>query len=118
MKPTADIHSHRSVLPLARCILAAIAAMAASASVHAQEESMLSAVVVSAAGKQQMVKDAPASISVITREELDKLPVGSAVEAINRLEGVNVNGDSPNSSDISIRGMPGEYTLILVDGKR
>ena len=118
MKPTADIHSHRSVLPLARCILAAIAAMAGSASVHAQEESMLSAVVVSAAGKQQMVKDAPASISVITREEIDKLPVGSAVDAINRLEGVNVNGDSPNSSDISIRGMPGEYTLILVDGKR
>ncbi|THF65424.1 TonB-dependent receptor [Pseudothauera nasutitermitis] len=108
----------RASSPLSIRILAAIGMLAGATCAHAQNDGVLSEVVVTASGKQQMVKDAPASISVITREELDKLPVSSAADAINRLEGVSVHGDSPNSADISIRGMPGEYTLILVDGKR
>src|SRR5690606_21121246 len=34
------------------------------------------------------------------------------------VEGVSVVGGDPNSTDIVIRGMPGEYTLIMLDGRR
>lgn len=39
-------------------------------------------------------------------------------DAVRDMEGVSVVGDNPNNEDIVIRGMPGEYTLILVDGRR
>lgn len=32
--------------------------------------------------------------------------------------GVNVSGSNVNKSDISIRALPADYTLIMVDGKR
>lgn len=89
----------------------------ASMTVWAQDAALQS-VVVTANGQQQQVKDAAASISVITREDLQKQPVTSVYEAIGRLEGVSIVGGSPNEQEISIRGMPGEYTLLMVDGIR
>ncbi|WP_433977609.1 TonB-dependent receptor plug domain-containing protein [Erwinia sp. E_sp_B01_9] len=38
-------------------------------------------------------------------------------DALRDVEGVVVNG-AANENDISVRGMPGDYTLLLVDGKR
>lgn len=80
--------------------------------------SVLDTVVVTASGTQQPITDAPASISVITREELAQSPYSNALDAVERLQGINIVGGSTNGAEISIRGMPGEYTLILVDGKR
>ena len=77
----------------------------------------LDAVVVTASGFEQAVEDAPASITVITGESLRKRPVRNLGDAVRDVEGVLVNG-SANEADISIRGMPADYTLILVDGKR
>lgn len=37
---------------------------------------------------------------------------------MRNIEGVSVVGDSPSNTDIVIRGMPGEYTLIMLDGRR
>jgi len=75
-------------------------------------------IVVTASRREQAIKEAPASISVITRDEIEAKPYTSVAEIISRVEGVSVVGGSPNDQDISIRGMPGEYTLILVDGRR
>ena len=75
-------------------------------------------VVVTASGVQQAIKDAPASISVITQEDLKKGNYQSVADAVKQVEGVSVVGDTNNTSDISIRGLPGDYTLILVDGMR
>lgn len=104
--------SHR-LTPLA----IALATLTAVVSAHAQETT-LSTVVVTAAGHEQAIKDAPASISVITREELDKKPYANLREVLNGLEGVSVVGYSSAETDIMIRGMSAEYTLFLVDGKR
>ncbi|WP_230427226.1 TonB-dependent receptor domain-containing protein [Collimonas humicola] len=81
-------------------------------------ETTLKEVVVTASGYEQQIKEAPASISVITREQLEKQPFANLQDAVSHLEGVSIVGGDNNSKDISIRGMPGEYTLILVDGKR
>lgn len=76
--------------------------------------------VVSAAGFEQKITEAPASISVISGEELQKKRVSSLAEALSEVEGVDVSGsvDKTGGMNISIRGMGSEYTLILIDGKR
>jgi len=74
-------------------------------------------VVVTASGFEQSVEDAPASVTIITGEELRKKSYNDLGDAVRNIEGVVVNGGA-NETDISIRGMPPDYTLILVDGKR
>ncbi|QXZ10300.1 TonB-dependent receptor [Comamonas sp. Y33R10-2] len=84
----------------------------------ASAETQMETVVVTANGAQQAIKDAPASISVITQEDLKKGNYQSVADAVTQVEGVSVVGDTANTADISIRGLPGDYTLILVDGMR
>ena len=68
-------------------------------------------------GYEQAVEDAPASISVLPREELEKRSYRDITDALKDVPGVVVTGGA-SSSDISIRGMSSAYTLILIDGKR
>src|SRR5690606_3980845 len=88
---------------------------------HAQDSktpTTLDTVVVTASGVQQKAKDAPASMTVITQEDIKKSGYTTVAEAVSHVEGVAVIGGDPNNKDIVIRGLPGEYTLLLVDGKR
>ena len=72
--------------------------------------------VVTAAGYEQNIADAPASISVITREQLEKQSYTDITDAVRNIPGVYVTGGG-NMQDISIRGMSSNYTLYLVDGR-
>ncbi|MBB5213568.1 ligand-gated channel protein [Parapusillimonas granuli] len=74
-------------------------------------------VVVTATGFEQMVEDAPASITVIPRAELEKKAFKDVTDALKDVPGVVITGGA-SSSDISVRGMAPSYTMILVDGKR
>lgn len=80
----------------------------------------LDAVVVTAAGFEQVVREAPASITVITREELETRPVHGLADALADIEGVDVGVgvDKTGAPQVSLRGMPSEYTLVLIDGRR
>jgi outer membrane receptor for ferrienterochelin and colicins len=80
----------------------------------------LDRVVVTAAGFEQAERQAPASISVITRSELETRPYHGLAEALADVEGVDVDlaWDKTGAPSISIRGMPADYTLILIDGRR
>lgn len=81
----------------------------------------LSAVkVVSAAGYEQKITDAPASISVVTKEELQKRSYTNLLDAVREIEGVDIGEtrDKTGQGSVSIRGMGGDYTLLLIDGKR
>jgi outer membrane receptor for ferrienterochelin and colicins len=106
--------AHDRLTPLA----IAIATLAVAVAPAQAQETTLGTVVVTAASHEQDVKDAPASISVITREELDKKPYANLREVLSGLEGVSVVGYAASETDIMIRGMPAEYTLFLVDGRR
>lgn len=83
----------------------------------------LGEVVISAAGFEQDIIKAPASITVITREELEAQQITTLADALRGIQGVNVNsldardGKTGNQS-ISLRGLPREYTLVLIDGIR
>ncbi|MNQ10712.1 Colicin I receptor precursor [compost metagenome] len=62
---------------------------------------------------------APASASVITRAELDKMPVYDLADAVKRLPGIHINTSSAfGREEIKIRGMDSDYTLLLVNGRR
>lgn len=98
-----------NVTPLATFVAATVLA----SPVYAAEETM----VVTASGFEQTIKDAPASISVITKEDLAKKPFRDLTDALADIPGVSVTGGA-GSTDISLRGMDAKYTLILVDGKR
>lgn len=104
-----------------RLLALAAAALCASTSALAQaKESTMEEVVVSASGFEQELKDAPASISVVTRKELETKNFRDLAEALQGVEGIDVMGGTGKTGglDISIRGMPSDYTLILIDGRR
>ena len=82
-------------------------------------ETKLDGVVVSASGFSQQIKEAPASISVISGEELTKDSFTSLHSIAQKVPGVNVvGGEDGPASGISIRGMESSQTLVLIDGKR
>jgi outer membrane receptor for ferrienterochelin and colicins len=79
----------------------------------------LGQVTVTASGHAQQLEDAPASISVITREQIEQRYYQDATDALRDIPGVIITGggSGDRGNDIVIRGMPAQYTLILVDGK-
>ncbi|CAK9885393.1 MAG: Colicin I receptor [Candidatus Erwinia impunctatus] len=74
--------------------------------------------VVTAAASEVNLKDAPASISVITAEEIKKKPVQNLNEVLRGVPGVQLTNEGDNRKGISLRGLDSSYTLILVGGKR
>lgn len=76
--------------------------------------------VVSAAGYEQKITDAPASISVVTTEQLHERSYTNLLDAVREIEGVDIGEtrDKTGQGTVSIRGMGGDYTLLLIDGKR
>ena len=82
---------------------------------------VLDRVVVTATGFEQKLVAAPASISVVAREDLEKRPYASLVDALRDIEGIDVGLESTDKNGmatVSMRGLPSEYTLVLIDGRR
>jgi outer membrane receptor for ferrienterochelin and colicins len=114
---------------MSRCLalspLAAVVALVLASPAAAQPASPVSTatdfdtVVVTATGVQQWIRDAPASISVITREEIERKPVSSLGQLLSTIPGVTGGyALSGAQSKIRLRGLPEQYTLILIDGRR
>ncbi len=100
--------------------IAATPAQAADAAADAASDVGGEEIVVTAAGFEQKLTEAPASISVLSREELEEKRFGSLAEALVNVEGVDVGQSAGKTGglNISIRGMLSDYTLVLVDGRR
>lgn len=77
--------------------------------------------VVTASAIEQSIKNAPASIAVITNQQLEQ-DIGKAstdlADVLERVAGISKAINTDVGSGIQIRGMPAEYTLILVNGRR
>lgn len=85
--------------------------------VMADDDQNTDTMVVTASGFSQQIKEAPATISVITPEEISKKPYRDVTDALKDIPGVTITGGG-DSTDISIRGMDAKYTLLLIDGKK
>ncbi|MGX5914790.1 TonB-dependent receptor domain-containing protein [Aliidiomarina sp. Khilg15.8] len=77
-------------------------------------------IVVTASGFEQKLTDAPASISVITQEEIRERSFTSVLDAVKYQEGIDIGTtrDKTGQGTVSMRGLTGEYTLLLIDGRR
>ena len=104
----------------AALMLAGFASLSAKASEAKHTETM----VVTASQYETAIKNAPASISVITREEIDKLPATDISTALESVAGVHVARTTGAEPRIIIRGLQnqnsanGNYTLFLINGRR
>src|SRR5690554_1958488 len=80
----------------------------------------LSTIVVSAAGFEQDIKNAPASISVVTKEDIEKKNATSIADLLVDVPGIDIRDGVGKTSGLNIkmRGLGNEYSLILIDGRR
>lgn len=85
-----------------------------------QVAALTEAVTVTAGGFEQLVRRAPASVTVVDSESLQTRRVGNLAEALAEVEGVDTGQDVGKTGGLSIsmRGMPSDYTLMLIDGRR
>ncbi len=68
-------------------------------------------------------QEAPASMEIITKKELQEKGIASLEEALSDIVGLTPVGMSSSKSingreSISIRGMDSKHTMLLIDGKR
>ncbi|WP_323644643.1 TonB-dependent receptor [Pectobacterium versatile] len=106
-----------SLINLKNAVALALAAATTNVAVAAGNDDVL---VVTASGYEKKLTNAPASISVVSEEELSQKSYHDLGEALSGVEGVDVRSGTGKTGglDISIRGMPSSYTLILIDGVR
>lgn len=78
----------------------------------------LDPVVVTASRVPEYLSRIGKSVSIITREDIENLPVNSVPELLETINGVDVRqrGVYGVQADVSIRGSSFEQTLILIDG--
>ncbi|MFN3669057.1 MAG: TonB-dependent receptor domain-containing protein [Brevundimonas sp.] len=98
----------------------ALSAAAQETFLAAGDPVQISDVVVTASGFEQRIEQAPASISVISGEEIRSQRAGSIAELLADVPGVDVGAPVGKTGGltINIRGLGSDYTLILIDGRR
>lgn len=110
----------------ALCVIAvSLAGVSASAQGAPQDETLLFqdlSHVTGASRYEQDTREAPASITIITAEEIQRYGYRTLAEALSHVRGFAVNDDH-NYSYVGVRGfaVPGDYNsrvLLLVDGHR
>lgn len=104
--------------PLSAAI--AVCLFAGSTSLYAKDAQKMDTLVVTAAGYEQKLTDAPASVTVITAAELRSRPYTNLLDAMRDVEGIDLGTgqDKSGQGTISMRGLGSDYTLVLIDGKR
>ena len=76
--------------------------------------------VVTASKKAQPLRDVPASVYVITAEDIHRMGATSIPEALRLVPGVSVGVIDANKWAVAVRGFNGRYSnklLVLIDGR-
>lgn len=98
--------------------VAAISALGAHGSYAEQAKTMDEEVVVTATATRHTLDSAPASISLITPDDIQKLPVKDLGDVLKQTAGVAVSTVAGGRNSLYLRGLDEGYILMLVDGKR
>ena len=82
-------------------------------------DNVLSDIIVTATRSEINTAEAPGSVTVISRKEIEKKSGESVLDLIRGTTGITLQGvGTGGRKAISLRGMNSKHTLILVDGKR
>lgn len=116
---------------LAVLLMAALAAAQETKKEEGAEEtsaparlSTMDTVVVTATKTEHSLGDVPANVSVLTREEIEKAPGTTVLDAMKQMPGVTVDMNrglygTSTSNNVTIRGMGGDNpgrVLVMIDG--
>jgi len=78
----------------------------------------LEPLVITATMSETTLADAPASITVIDREQLEQRPIQDLTDALRGSPGVDLSNVGLTRRGLRIRGMDSDYTLTLINGRR
>ncbi len=86
--------------------------------VMAEEVTRLDAIVVTATRMEQKVSEQGSSVSVVTRETIERKTPAVAGDVLRTVPGVDVqrSGSAGNRENVKIRGGVGTQTLVMIDG--
>ncbi|MDU4961072.1 MAG: TonB-dependent receptor [Sporomusaceae bacterium] len=104
----------KAAVILAACALSSPLGLAQAA----EAEYTLPEVVVTATKTGIDVKKVPASVQVITREQIDAIGAQNLTDALRLANGVHLVQASGNRHAVSIRGFDSRFSTILIDGRR
>lgn len=83
---------------------------------------ILDEVEISSTRNDQLLKNSPEIIRVITQAEIKSLNITETSEILDYVAGVNIETGTgsgfPNRGIAAINGMPAQYTLVLLNGNR
>ncbi len=101
-----------------RCKLSAALLGAVCSNTYAATNETLPDVVVTATRTAQSADASLASVSVITRQDIDRLQASSAQDALRGVAGLTVSnsGGAGKKSYVYFRGTNADHVLVLVDG--
>lgn len=103
----------RKLIPLV------LAMVAGTSMAYAAPQYDLGEVIVTATRLEEKTQHVPASVNVVTAEEMKKRPVQNLADALARTTGVYRSpvADGGTSSDLMMRGFGSSETLIMLDGQ-
>lgn len=109
-------------------LLAGAAAFSAAGPLPAQavdyaglQELLGEPVTTSVIGKPQRASDVPASVTIITHDEIERSPARNVPDLLKAYAGVDVNRWTAGQSDVAVRGGVQTYNarlLVLVNGRQ
>ncbi len=101
-----------------KSIIFAAALCAAPSIGHAAAHESLGEVVVTATRTAQAADASLASVTVITREDIDRLQAQSLPDVLRGVAGLTIsnNGGAGKSNSVFMRGTNADHVLVLVDG--
>jgi len=103
-----------------KSIIAGLIGLALHPTVYATDTINLDEVVVTASRTPQLHKNVIGDVTVIDREEIERIGAGSITDVLRLQPGVQVatNGGAGTESSIYLRGTSSEQIVVLVDGLR
>lgn len=87
-------------------------------SLQTARASALDEVVVTGTLKEVRKSESPVPVTIISSKLFQRNPTSNVLDALYMVNGINpqVNCNMCNTSDIGINGMPGPYSMVLIDG--
>lgn len=99
--------------------LAVLTSLAALPTVAAADETALKETVVTATLSEHETRTAPASITVITRDEIERRNADDLLEIVRGTPGITLSPRQVGGrKTLALRGLEGKHTLTLIDGRR
>lgn len=89
--------------PLSAALLALVSGAVYANNAEPTTTHQLSTIVVSAAGYEQDIKNAPASISVVTKEDIEKKNATSIADLLTDIPGIDIRDGIGKTSGLNIK---------------